>query len=277
MAASSESCFFMKTAEVLLTAADCVHRDLDGAFLVDSDLAKLSTGVSCGVPVHHPSQVDYSVQLSTVSGESRGMSSTVVKNVGAMQRSDLFRRHPYLRAQFLSHNCSCMWSLSYRKYNWNARNTGDTELFIGWRDDHRRLVCLGLRDSFYPEKSVRNTHCQFFATMAGIQAGLSCSWILSLRLDSSPLLRMHSSPSLICKFLAIRDIPDGKKRRSALLHWVSAHQRRPVVSADDEDAAIEVRRYLRGAREATYGAMRFDIAPPAESEPELLSRLAIGS
>jgi hypothetical protein len=57
----------------------------------------------------------------------------------------------------------------------------------------------------------------------------------------------------------LRDVPPGKQRRAALLHWVRAHwrQRRQTVEADK----VWIRAHLRGAWSYTWNGLQCQIEP----------------
>lgn len=54
------------------------------------------------------------------------------------------------------------------------------------------------------------------------------------------------------ELFAMRDIPDGYKRRAALRHWVSKHMRRKPSTPDEK---VEVKRHLRGKTDFSWYGM----------------------
>ena len=62
-------------------------------------------------------------------------------------------------------------------------------------------------------------------------------------------------------YLKFREIPSGRARRAALLHWVHDHWRK---TRNDPDVEAYVRQHLRGSKEASYGGMRFEIQASKE-------------
>ena len=50
----------------------------------------------------------------------------------------------------------------------------------------------------------------------------------------------------------MRDIPDGRRRRVALRHWVASHMRRKPTKPDEQ---VAVREYLRGAKDFSWNGI----------------------
>lgn len=62
------------------------------------------------------------------------------------------------------------------------------------------------------------------------------------------------------EILRLRDVPNGKQRRSALRHWVSEHWRKRR-----DDGSSRVRQHLRGRETCSWNGMHVEIIPaPAE-------------
>lgn len=55
------------------------------------------------------------------------------------------------------------------------------------------------------------------------------------------------------ELFAMRDVPDGYKRRAALRHWVAKHMRKKPSKPDEK---VEVKRHLRGKEEFSWYGMK---------------------
>jgi hypothetical protein len=97
-----------------------------------------------------------------------------------------------------------------------------------------------------------------FLAMMGFADGIRRYWLAYIRLGDSPRIVMPTDPTGVRSLWALRDIPNGKKRRDALLHWVSEHWRKSRRSPDD---ASYVKRHLRGKRNLTCDGLTVDIVP----------------
>jgi hypothetical protein len=83
-------------------------------------------------------------------------------------------------------------------------------------------------------------------------------WAVALGLEQSPSIRFATDPTGIKDVFRIRDLPDGKDRREALLNWVTQHWRQ---HRDDPDIEIYVRRHLRGATSFNWRGMNCELLP----------------
>lgn len=83
-------------------------------------------------------------------------------------------------------------------------------------------------------------------------------WAVSLGLEASPSIRFATDPTGIKEIFKIRDLPEGKDRREALMTWVSDHWRQ---DRDDPDMEIYVRKHLRGATMFTWRGMNCELLP----------------
>lgn len=83
-------------------------------------------------------------------------------------------------------------------------------------------------------------------------------WAFSLGLENAPSIRFATDPTGIKEVFKIRDLPEGRDRRDALLTWVSDHWRQ---SRYDPDVELYVRKHLRGATSFTWRGMTGEIIP----------------
>jgi hypothetical protein len=84
-----------------------------------------------------------------------------------------------------------------------------------------------------------------------------------------PGVNLITDPVGIRESWKLRDIPDGKKRRAALLHWVSDHWRQSRIDPESESY---VRKHIRGASEFTHSGLQC-IAHIADHDMESLERI----
>lgn len=84
-------------------------------------------------------------------------------------------------------------------------------------------------------------------------------WAVHLGFVGQPMtLRIPTDPVGASEVFRLRDIPEGKARRQALMHWVSAHSRQ---SRKDPNLEIQVRKHLRGGQEFVWNDLWCRIEP----------------
>lgn len=93
-------------------------------------------------------------------------------------------------------------------------------------------------------------------------------WAVVLGLEGSPSVRFVTDPTGIKDMFRIRDIPEGRDRRAALLAWITDHWRQ---NRDDPDLEVYVRKHLRGATSFTFKGMKASIIP-SQFDVEKLNR-----
>ena len=107
-------------------------------------------------------------------------------------------------------------------------------------------------------------------SVAGLSLRRHYLWSVLLGEGIGPRARFVTDPVGVREAFRLRDIPPGRARRAALLHWVRQHwRRRRDVSVDDR---MWVREHLRGANEYSWNGLRCQIEPAAAD----LSRLEKG-
>lgn len=95
--------------------------------------------------------------------------------------------------------------------------------------------------------------------LCGLAQSLPTYWRVATRFDSvCPSLTLLTDPTGVKEFWKLRDIPEGRKRRAALLHWVESHWRQ---NRKDPDVEGYVRKHLRGQQELTQGEFSAKITP----------------
>lgn len=86
-------------------------------------------------------------------------------------------------------------------------------------------------------------------------------WQIRFRIgENTPSVGILTDPTGAKDFLKFRDIPHGKKRRAALIHWVETHWRQ---DRNDPDVEIYVRKHMRGATSTTWCGMDASIIVPS--------------
>jgi hypothetical protein len=83
-------------------------------------------------------------------------------------------------------------------------------------------------------------------------------WAVALGLEDSPSVRFVTDPTGMKEVFRIRDLPEGRDRRSALMTWVSDHWRQ---DRHDPDIERYVRSHLRGAVSFSWRGMEGEIIP----------------
>jgi hypothetical protein len=111
-----------------------------------------------------------------------------------------------------------------------------------------------------------------------VSAGLALRrhylWSVLLGEGDGPRARFVTDPAGVREVFRLRDIPPGRARRAALLHWVRNHwRRRRDVSAND---MTWVREHLRGARTYSWNGLRCEIVPAPADEDRLKNQSTKG-
>jgi hypothetical protein len=84
-------------------------------------------------------------------------------------------------------------------------------------------------------------------------------WHIGIGLEELPRVAFPTDPTGVRAAFRFRDIPAGKARRAALIHWVTEHWRKHRdVSNEDR---IWVREHLRGATDFSWNGLRCTIRP----------------
>jgi hypothetical protein len=94
--------------------------------------------------------------------------------------------------------------------------------------------------------------------VVGAQFTARYDWHVDVGLPDAPRVSIPCKAEEARELFATRDLPPGKERRAALLHWVQEHYRRK-----GEEAPVHVRPHLRGATEFAWESMTCAIRPSA--------------
>jgi hypothetical protein len=87
------------------------------------------------------------------------------------------------------------------------------------------------------------------------------NWRVLLGFDGHPRIGFRTDPVGVREVFRLRDIPEGKKRRAALRHWVRDHWRTPVSAEENRAAMIHVREHLRGETQFHWNGLSCSIIP----------------
>lgn len=277
MSTAVESKSFMRLAEMFLTRAHCsLHPTIwDGSLLGVEETEGLQSGdgperrflsYSPAVPNH----CGWDMSLKIVNEVSHGFRCVSVENLGAQQRQLLFHKHPDIQARFDSIHAECCWTLRWSDLNNSGDMVHDAQYSFGWsgRFEYLGEVFFGNKHSLprristaTAKKNLKLVTDKWLPFACGLKVGLPTWWKIAMRVANGPRMVVLTDPVYCRRLLALRDIPDGKKRRDALLHWVCEHTRqgRNASASDCKAAAIDVRRHLRGQRAAACGEFQFEI------------------
>lgn len=92
-------------------------------------------------------------------------------------------------------------------------------------------------------------------------------WFCRVKMESTPTLRIPTTAIGAREIWRLRDIPQGKKKRDALLHWVAEHWRTTPSNCDDE---AKVRAHLRGQRQFQHGGLSVEVIESREDYAAVL-------
>lgn len=95
----------------------------------------------------------------------------------------------------------------------------------------------------------------------GIAFTRQYEWRVSLGWVGCPTISFVTDPVGAREVFRLRDLPNGRSRRSALRHWVREHWRRARRDGAEES---KVRAHLRGATEFTWNGLACRIMPSAD-------------
>lgn len=88
--------------------------------------------------------------------------------------------------------------------------------------------------------------------------------------DNAPRVTVPTDPTGVKELWKFRDIPEGARRRDALLHWVSEHWRKDRF---DPDVELFVRSSLRGARSLTCSGLSIAIEESTDDRKKLVESI----
>jgi hypothetical protein len=151
----------------------------------------------------------------------------------------------------------------------NDGNVKIRDLYIGHRkknitifDPDEWATTLGLMTS---RRCVVSEQC--IKMMLGVAFFLPTFWVAHVSIsDETPRVSLITDPTGVKELWKFRDIPEGKSRRDALLHWVSDHWR---MNRKDPDVETYVRQHLRGKQELRCSGLSVEISPSLEDKARL--------
>lgn len=128
------------------------------------------------------------------------------------------------------------------------------EFLFGYYDGHQS--CLSCES----ETVLRDYKLsQGVGIMCSVRFSIKYYWTVKTRFDEvCPSLTLLTDATGVKELWKLRDIPPGKRRRTALLHWVSDHWRK---SRKDPEIEHYVRQHLRGTTELTQQSFSATITP----------------
>ena len=138
-------------------------------------------------------------------------------------------------------------------------------LFAGW---------VGSKWKYVGDGSVDRHWVKELDTLRSIRMALRIGfsrryhWRVVLGYEGRPGLSFVTDPTGVLETFQNREIPGGRSRRQALLHWVEQHWRRSRV---DPDALHRVRAHLRGARTFKWNDLLCTVHE-SEFDKELVGR-----
>lgn len=83
-------------------------------------------------------------------------------------------------------------------------------------------------------------------------------WRVNLGVNGGASLALQTDPEGVLAAFRMRDVPDGKKRREALIHWVREHWRQRRRGGESK-----VREHLRGQTRFSWFGLDCRVVPPA--------------
>lgn len=102
--------------------------------------------------------------------------------------------------------------------------------------------------------------------LCGVAQSVGCHWLVRAKFDAlCPSLTLLTDPTGVKEFWKLRDVPEGRTRRSALLHWVEEHWRKTRI---DPDIEAFVRKHMRGETEVKQGKLHAVITPSVRDSLE---------
>jgi hypothetical protein len=97
------------------------------------------------------------------------------------------------------------------------------------------------------------------SVVAGLMLRRRYTWSVLIGKDNGPRVRFVTDPTGMREIFRLRDIPEGRLRRAALLNWVKEHWRKKRdVTANDR---IFIQKYLRGVWSYKWNGFTCQIEP----------------
>ena len=134
--------------------------------------------------------------------------------------------------------------------------------FIGFHNDHLALASksmLGRRGPVPAAGSIYNKDL-FIAT--SIAFTIRYEWQVRFGLEGGLSMSYPSDRESIGEVFRLRDVPEGRHRRSAILQLITQHWKRSRSQAPTEDPQVFVREHLRGQTKFSWNGLTCEVIPP---------------
>lgn len=116
----------------------------------------------------------------------------------------------------------------------------------------------------YTDENTQSLRCVF-----GLIFRQYFKWTVTIGYEGFPHISLTCTPEGARDVFRLRDLPEGKMRRTAIRHWVGEHMRR---KKSDPNEFVKVLDYLRGETSFTWNGLRCSITP-SESDLNHYQRL----
>jgi len=135
--------------------------------------------------------------------------------------------------------------------------------FLGgkWVEAENRKIWQGRSGKEIPSAQINDAGISnTLLMMNGVALRHRYEWAVSLGVEKCPSVRFATDPTGIKELFRLRDVPDGRDKRSALMNWVSDHWRQ---DRKDPDVETYVRKHLRGSNKFTWRGFEATLLPSA--------------
>jgi hypothetical protein len=167
-----------------------------------------------------------------------------------------FRRIPV--SQVRSQKVLSSYIGEYAELTINKEGKQGSRFKSRWQYANRQWHQIGIRDYFVDQHEPPD-HTQFkFGLHLQMHQFADHFWHVSLGYEGMPMLKLDTDPQGARAVFRLRDIPEGRQRRTALKHWVTEHWRSTPAT---NDKSIKVGEYLRGAEKFTWNGLRCIVTP----------------
>ena len=174
-------------------------------------------------------------------------------------RGQVTKLHPNIynfRSGFFAHDGSATLYNFYLVLDEKSRDPFDRNYLFCMRPGYNSCCLPGGNAVTKPFTSLRanpdyELYNNAFISAFGTQFTRRYEWGVEIGRSFGPSVNIAVPPRAILDLFRFRDIADGKKRRTALTHWVCDHWRK----IPERDESAYVRKHLRGEYEFSYGEM----------------------
>jgi hypothetical protein len=278
---TTQSHLTIQTLENMFVYLGCANiptqEAMDGAIPIESLLHSRNGTVSCLKPAEiGDMEPRWHAKAVWFSGEHLGLSTVENVHWSAISRC-MTELMPYLKMQGLSARKSFTdRSDGFVKFYYSEIDRFGSFVKFPIKAKHLRTVvvrrlynpswlleftrgemrCISSEsDSVFKEKQLN-----FLAPfMCGVAQSLGAYWLVRTRFDAiCPSLTLLTDPTGVKEFWKLREVPAGRSRRDALLHWVEKHWRQ---QRNDPDVEVFVRKHMRGATSLKQGQFTAEITP----------------